>query len=105
MTQAIPLEEAQALLDALAERQVPLVWSAPGGPKIVLDPSLTQAQQVLLRLDSETEAAIPIEDLADSVSAKRMDHFKARVIKPLQDLAKGGAAEADALAARLRKVV
>jgi hypothetical protein len=48
-----------------------------------------------------------------------MDHFKARVIKPLQDrrmiryddetrtviLSPKGAAEADALAARLRKVV
>jgi hypothetical protein len=119
VTQAIPLEDAQALLDAIAERQVPLVWSVPGGPKIVLEPSLTQAQQLLVLLDSETDTAVPIEDLADSIGAKRMDHFKARVIKPLQDrrlirydeetstviLSPKGAAEADAIAARLKKVI
>jgi len=119
VTQAVPLEDAQALLDTIAERQVPLVWAVPGGPKIVLDSSLTHAQQLLVLLDSETDTAVPIEDLFDSVGAKRMDHFKARVIKPLQDrrlirydeetrtviLSPKGAAEADEIAAKLRKVV
>ena len=91
----------------------------PGGPKIVLEPSLTQAQQLLVLLDSETDKAVPIEDLADSLGAKRMDLFKAWVIRPLQErrliryddetstviLSPTGAAEADAIAAQLRKVI
>ena len=28
---AIPLEDAQALLDAIADREMAVIWAAPGG--------------------------------------------------------------------------
>jgi hypothetical protein len=85
VTLAVPLEDAQAVLDAIAERQVPLVWAAPGGRKRVLDPSLTQADQALVLLYGDTETAIPVEDLADWVGVKRLDTFRSRVVLPLHD--------------------
>ncbi len=83
VTLAVPLEDAQAVLDAIAERQIPLVWAAPGGRKRVLDPSLTQADQALVLLYSDIETAIPVEDLADWVGTKRPDTFRSRVVLPL----------------------
>jgi hypothetical protein len=84
ITLAVPLEDAQAILDAIAERQIPLVWAVPGGRKRVLDPSLSQADQTLVLLYSDIETAIPVEDLADWVGTKRPDHFRARAIAGLQ---------------------
>ncbi len=118
LTLAVPLEDAQAVLDAIAERQIPLVWAAPGGRKRVLDPSLTQADQALVLLYSDIESAIPIEDLADWVGAKRPDLFRARVVQRLHDkrliefddesrtviLSPTGAAAAEAVIGRMRKL-
>jgi hypothetical protein len=85
VTMAIPMEDAQALLDAIAERQIPLVWAAPGGKKRVLDPLLKQSEQALVLLYNDVETAVPIEDLASWVGAKRVDLFRVRVVVPLHD--------------------
>jgi hypothetical protein len=84
-TTAIPMEDAQAILDAIAERQVPLVWAAPGGKKRVLDVSLKQSDQVLVLLYNDIDTAIPIEDLATWVGVTRIDLFRARVVARLHE--------------------
>jgi hypothetical protein len=84
LTHAVPLEDAQALLDAIAERQIPLVWDVPGGKRRVLDASLSQADQALVLLYSHPEKAVPVEDLADWVGAARLDDFKRRALATLR---------------------
>jgi hypothetical protein len=76
------LEEAQALLDAIAEREVPHVW-AIAGKKRVLDPNLTAREQVLLLLYSDPDTAIPVEDLFSWVEYGRLDHFRSSVLIPM----------------------
>lgn len=76
------LEEAQALLDAIAEREVPYVWDI-AGIKRVLDPSLTAREQVLVLLYSDPEIAVPVEDLFEWVEYGRKDHFRTNVLVPL----------------------
>lgn len=78
----ISLEEAQALLDAIAERQLPVVW-AVAGRKRVLNTSLTLSDQTLLLLYSDPDSAVAIEDLAEWVEASRLSNFKDRVIAKL----------------------
>jgi hypothetical protein len=80
----VSLEEAQALLDAIAEREVPHVWSI-AGVKRVLDPSLTTREQVLVLLYADPEAAVPVEDLLRWVEYSRMNDFRAKVLAPLHD--------------------
>lgn len=82
LTLAIPLEDAQALLDAIAEREIAVVWAAPGGKKRVLDPSLSQADQALILMYHDIDTAIPVEDIADWIGNKRHD-FRSRVLAPL----------------------
>lgn len=119
VTLAVPLEDAQALLDAIAARQIPLVWEAPGGRKRVLDPSLSYADQTLLLLYSDVDTAVPVEDLADWVGAKRKDLFLSRVIRGLHAnrlvefddesrtviLSPSGAGAAEAVIGRLKGIV
>jgi hypothetical protein len=78
----VSLEEAQALLDAIAEREVPHVWSG-AGVKRVLDPSLSAREQVLVLLYSEPETAVPVEDLFGWVEYGRLDLFRTRVLHGL----------------------
>jgi hypothetical protein len=81
----LSLEEAQELLDAIVERQVPQVW-AIGGVKRVLNPTLTNAEQVLVLLYGEQETAVPIEDLASWIEVPRLSNFRLRVIEPMHKL-------------------
>jgi hypothetical protein len=78
----VSLEEAQALLDAIAEREVPHVWSI-AGVKRVLDPSLTTREQVLVLLYADPEVAVPVEDLLKWVEYSRMNDFRTKVLAPL----------------------
>lgn len=79
---ALSLEEAQALLDAIAERDVPDVWAA-AGRKRVLDPSLNFKKQTLLLLYSDPETAVPVEDLFEWAEYSALSHYKRDVVKPL----------------------
>lgn len=58
----VSLEEAQAICDAVAERQMPQVWEV-GGTRRVLDPSLSYTEQTLLLLYSTADIAVASEDL------------------------------------------
>lgn len=78
---AISLEEAQGLLDAIAEREVPQVWEVANA-KRVLDPSLNYREQTLLLLYTE-EAPVPVEDLFAWVEHPRMSNFRTHVLLPL----------------------
>jgi hypothetical protein len=78
----LSLEEAQALLDAIAERNVPQVW-AIAGVKRVLDPTLKTREQVLVLLYSDPDTAVPFEDLFTWVEYGRKDKFQERVLTPL----------------------
>jgi hypothetical protein len=78
---AISLEEAQGLLDAIAEREVPQVWSVANA-KRVLDSSLNYREQTMLLLYAE-EAPVPVEDLLAWVEHPRMSNFRTHVLLPL----------------------
>ncbi len=78
----LSLEEAQALLDAIAEREVPHVW-AGAGVKRVLDPLLPTRDQVLILLYSEPDTAVPVEDLFEWTEYGRLDNFRSRVLQVL----------------------
>jgi hypothetical protein len=78
----IPLEEAQALLDAISVRQLPHVWSV-GGRRRVLDGTLNYKSQTLLLLYNEVQSAIPAEDLFDWTEHSNISVYKRDVLRPL----------------------
>lgn len=82
VTSTLPMEDAQRIVDALAERELPVVWSG-AGRKRVLDPQMQRRDQVLTLLYSEPDEATPIEDLCSWVEAPRLDNFRSRVIEPM----------------------
>lgn len=77
----LSLEEAQALLDRLATRQVPDVWRI-GETKRVLRPGLNKRDQAMLLLYGET-SPVAIEVLHEWVETSRLSNFKASVLNPL----------------------
>jgi hypothetical protein len=79
---AIPLEDGQALLDAIATRELPQVW-AVGGLKRVLARGLTYREQTLLLLYSDPETAVPLEDLCSWVEHPRMAYYRRDVVARL----------------------
>lgn len=79
---SLSLEEAQAILDAISEREVPEVWSVVGR-KRVLDPSLDYPTQTLLLLYSEPETALPVEDLFEWIEHPRLADYKRFVLRRL----------------------
>ncbi len=84
---ALSLEEAQALLDAIAARQIPQIWSVVG-KKRVLDSSLGYKDQTLLLLYSEKDsgipnAGIPVEDLFEWTEHPRQSDYRRDVLRPL----------------------
>lgn len=78
----LPIEEAQALLDAISVRQTPTIW-AVGGKMRVLNSSLSYSDQVLLLLHSSEDSAVPCEDLADWIEHPRIRDFRSKVVAPL----------------------
>jgi len=51
----LPVDDAADLVDALVEREVPLVWKV-GGKKRVLDPKMSMKDETLLLLHSSAGA-------------------------------------------------
>lgn len=72
--------EAETLVEALVERQTPLVWSA-GDKKRVLRPALTWKQNTLLLLLSET-GEVSEEDLFRWLEHKSVGNFRGTVLRP-----------------------
>jgi hypothetical protein len=79
---SLSLEEAQALVDTLAERNLPNVWKV-AGKKRVLHPGLNSLQQTLLLLYSEPETAVLCEDLFEWVEYATISTYKQNVLQKL----------------------
>jgi hypothetical protein len=80
----LPIEDAQALLDAISVRQIPSIW-AIGGKKRVLNTTLSYPDQVLLLLHSTEESGVLLEDLADWIEHPRISDFRSKVLSPLHN--------------------
>lgn len=83
----LSLEEAQALLDSIAARQLPQIWNVVGRRR-VLDSSLGYREQTLLLLYSEKDsgipnAGLPIEDLFEWIEHPRLSDYKKDILRPL----------------------
>jgi hypothetical protein len=78
----MPLEEAQALLDAISVRQLPQVWSV-GGRRRVLTAGLNYRAQTLLLLYHEMQTAMPAEDLFQWTEHSNFSVYKRDVLRPL----------------------
>jgi len=76
------LEEAQELLDAIAIRELPGVWSV-GGKQRVLDHNLDYRAQALILLHAQSEGSVVLEDLCEWVEHPRLSDFKSRIIRKL----------------------
>jgi hypothetical protein len=78
----LSLEEAQAILDSITEREMPTVW-AVAGKKRVLDTAMSRTDQTLVLLYSDHEVAVLAEDLAAWVEAPRLSDYRKDVLRPL----------------------
>jgi hypothetical protein len=78
----LSIEEAQSLLDSIAERRLPLIWEVHG-KKRILESSLDYKSQVLLLLYSQPTTGVPIEDLFDWTEHSRKANFVSSIIRPL----------------------
>ena len=75
--------EAQAVVNALAERVLPVVWLVPGGQiQRVLNPSLSVADQTLLLLHANRDW-VDEDKLFESVEYNRRDNYRSKVLRPL----------------------
>jgi hypothetical protein len=78
----LSLEEAQAMVDALAVRTMPEVWEV-AGKRRVLRNDLTAKQKVLLLCHQSTDNAILAEDLCDWIEYSNPSVFKSKVLLAL----------------------
>jgi hypothetical protein len=76
------LEEAQELLDAIAVRQTPTVWSV-AGKRRVLTLGLPYASQVLLLLYGSDDSTVLSEDLASWIEHPRPSDFRSKVLSSM----------------------
>lgn len=78
----ISLEEAQAICDAVAQRQLPEVWEV-FGKRRVLDEDLSYSDQTLLLLYSTSDMAVPAEDLAKWTEHSNVPIYRRDVLRRL----------------------
>ena len=78
----LSLEEAQDIVDGLAQRQLPDIWQV-AGKKRVMRAGLTAKQQVLLLCYQEPSAAVLAEDLCDWIEYSNLSVFRSQVLQPL----------------------
>lgn len=78
----LSLEDAQAVLDAITERQLPDVWSVVG-KKRVLDHSLDFRSQTLLLLYSDIDVAVPAEDLFLWSEYSTLSNYRRDILRKL----------------------
>ena len=77
----LSLEEAQAIVDAIALRALPDIWKV-GGKKRVLKKGLSYKQQTLLLLYGEPDAVLT-EDLVAWTEHSNASAYRKGVLKPL----------------------
>jgi hypothetical protein len=78
----LSIEEAQALVDGVAIRELPQVWEV-AGKKRVLREGLTAREQSLLLLYASKDADVLVEDLIAWVEYSNPGVFKTKVLYPL----------------------
>ncbi|MEL4280287.1 MULTISPECIES: hypothetical protein [Shewanella] len=74
------LEDAQLAVDALAQRNTPLVWDSKGFKK-VLSPSMNLKDQILL-LASSTDEDVTLSELMDWTESSNKTYYK-KILKVL----------------------
>lgn len=79
---SLSIEEAQGIVDSIAERNIPFIWDVMG-KKRVLDNKMSFKNQVLLLIYSHQDKGVPVEDLFDWTEYSRMNDFKSKVIEPM----------------------
>lgn len=78
----LSLEEAQELVDSLAQRQLPVVWEV-AGKRRVLRAGLSKGDETLLLLYSTPDFTVLAEDLYEWVEYSRLDLYKQNVLDAL----------------------
>lgn len=78
----LPIENAQAVVDSLAAKEIPDVWEI-GGKKRILRAGLNFKQKVLLLLYSQADSAALAEELYDWSEHSHMANFRRDVLRPL----------------------
>lgn len=78
----LPTEAAQAVVDSLAERRIPLVWQ-DGDLKRVLDPKISLYDQILLLVGSAT-GSVAADDVLDWTDYTDKAYFR-KLLKRLHD--------------------
>lgn len=84
MCHNIPLEDAQALCDSIAERKIAVMWNVLGRKRI-LDTTLSYTEETLLLLYSDIGNAVAVEDLCEWTEHSRKANFKRDIIRKLHD--------------------
>jgi hypothetical protein len=78
---SVSIGEAQATVDALVERKLPLVWQLDDISR-VLDPTLKASDQTLVLLYQST-SWVPVDSLVKWVEYSGSAMFRSRVLNPL----------------------
>lgn len=78
----LPLEKAQALLDSLATKDLPMVWAIDGRHR-VLDPNMNNKNKVLLLLYSNEASSALSEELFDWIEHPKMSNFRRDILRPM----------------------
>jgi hypothetical protein len=78
----LPLEDAQLLCDAIAERRLPAIWNIFGRTR-VLDTSLSYRDQTLLLLYSDIESGLATEDLFVWTEHSRRANYRKDILEKL----------------------
>jgi len=79
---ALPIEEAQKILDAISARQLPAVWSVRGRYR-VLDKSLDHVDQILLLLYFQSDGSATDHQLFDWIGHGHKTRFTRGILRPL----------------------
>lgn len=78
----LSLEEAQDLVDNLAQRTLPVIWEI-AGKKRVLAVGLSASDESLLLLYGLRDNAVLVEDLCEWVEYSNFSLFKSKILKKL----------------------
>lgn len=78
----ISLEEAQAMCDGVAERQLPQIWEILGKKRVLIK-GLTYQDQTLLLLHSSHDSAVPAEDLFVWTEHSHQASYRRDVLKKM----------------------
>lgn len=82
VSHSLPIEDAQHICDAIAERKLPAIWNVMGRKRI-LETSLSYRDQTLLLLYSEIESGVPTEDLFDWTEHSHRANYRRDILAKL----------------------